>query len=175
MKDVINDSVLFPETALQYRFHNQGTYMPNVLIKLPQAAFSVDQRKALAVTINEAAAAAEQMPQDLKKRFVNWITIDEVAHGMFTCGGADVTGMVLPCIAMIYLPTGVLDGASRASYIDAIHAAFAALMPADDRRQLATSVILHEIPEGQWGANGQLWRLPDFAKAAGYAHLQSLV
>ncbi len=149
--------------------------MPNILIKIPQGAFSIEQRKALAQRINEAASSAEQMPPDAKKRFVNWITIDEVAQGMFTCGGVDMGNQVLACIAMVYLPTGVLDGASRTSYVAAVHTAFAALMATDDKRQLATSVVLHEIPEGQWGANGHLWRLPDFAKAAGYAHLQSLV
>jgi phenylpyruvate tautomerase PptA (4-oxalocrotonate tautomerase family) len=149
--------------------------MPNILIKLPYAAFSEDQRKALALKICDVAANIEQMPAEPKKRFINWITIDEVAQGMLTCGGADITSHVLPCIAIVYLPSGVLDGASRASYVAAMHTAFASLLPQDDRRQIATSVILHEVSDGQWGANGQVWRLPDFAQAAGYAHLQGLI
>ncbi len=149
--------------------------MPNIFIKVPQGAFSIEQRKNLAQKVNEVAATAEQMPRDAKKRFVNWITIDEVDQGMFTCGGADMTSQVLPCIAMVYLPAGVLDGASRTSNVHAVHAAFSAVIAMNDKRQLATSVLLHEIPDGQWGANGHIWRLPDFAKAAGYAHLQGLV
>lgn len=149
--------------------------MPNILIKVPQGALSVEQRKDLAKKISEVAATAEQMPRDTKKRFFNWVTIDEVGQGMYTCGGPDMTNQVLPCIAKVYLPAGVLDGASRASYVQALHAAFSAVLAVDERRQLATSVLLHEIPDGQWDANGHLWRLPDFAKAAGYAHLQSLV
>jgi len=41
--------------------------------------------------------------------------------------------------------------------------------------------IVIKVPEGvfdasaKWGANGQILRLPDFAKAAGYKHLQHLV
>jgi phenylpyruvate tautomerase PptA (4-oxalocrotonate tautomerase family) len=149
--------------------------MPNILVKVPQGAFTAEQRQTLAQKINEAAATAEQMPDDMQKRFVNWIMVDEVAQGMFTCGGLDMTKQVLPCSAMVYLPAGVLDGASRASYVKAMHAAFAATLDSSEKRQLATSVILHEVPEGQWGANGMIWRLPDFAKAAGYAHLQALV
>ncbi len=38
-----------------------------------------------------------------------------------------------------------------------------------------TSVMIGDVPDGAWGANGQIWRLPDFAKAAGYKHLQHLV
>jgi phenylpyruvate tautomerase PptA (4-oxalocrotonate tautomerase family) len=148
--------------------------MPNILIKVPHGAFSEQQRQSLAKSVNQVAVQAEQMPDVAAKQFVNWITVDEVVAGQFTCGGQDMTRHVLPCIAMVYLPSGVLDGASRASYVQALHAAFAAALAPDEKRQLATSVILHEVPEGQWGANGKLWRLPDFAKAAGYAHLQVL-
>jgi phenylpyruvate tautomerase PptA (4-oxalocrotonate tautomerase family) len=149
--------------------------MPNIHIKVPQGAFSVAQRQQLATHVNAAAARYEQMPNDPKKQFVNWIAVDEVATGMLTCGGADMTAHVLPCMAMIYLPAGVLDAAARAGYVNAVHLSFAAALGADEKRQLATSVILHEIADGQWGANGQVWRLPDFARAAGYAHLQEKI
>ncbi len=149
--------------------------MPNILIKVPQGVFSPAQLCKLTQTITETASVAEQMPAEIKKRFLNWITVDEVVQGLFTCGGMDTTERVIPCIAMVYLPAGVLDGASRARYVNAVHEGFASALTADDKRQVATSVILHEIPDGQWGGNGSIWRLPDFAKAAGYAHLQHLV
>jgi phenylpyruvate tautomerase PptA (4-oxalocrotonate tautomerase family) len=160
---------------MQYKLLNQGAFMPNILIKLPQGAFSTERRKALSKRVNEVAAIAEQIPLDAKKRFLCWISIDEVAQGMLTCGGIDMTSQVLPCIAMVYLPVGVLDAATRASYVAAVHSAFIELIPSEEKRQLATSVILHEIPDGQWGANGKLWRMPEFVQAAGYEHLQSLV
>ena len=149
--------------------------MPNILIKVPQGVFPPAQLRKLTETITEAASVAEQMPAEMKRRFLSWITVDEVAQGLFTCGGMDTTQHVIPCIAMVYLPAGVLDGAARAQYVNTVHAAFASTLAADDKRQIATSVILHEIPEGQWGGNGSIWRLPDVAKAAGYAHLQSLI
>ncbi len=95
--------------------------------------------------------------------------------GMFTCGGVDVTNAIVPCIAVIFLPAGVLDQASRERYVFDMHAAFATSLSVQERRQIASSVIMHEVADGQWGANGNVWRLPDFAKAAGYAHLQHLV
>jgi phenylpyruvate tautomerase PptA (4-oxalocrotonate tautomerase family) len=149
--------------------------MPTILIKVPQGAFPGEQRTRLAKKVNDAAALCEQMPDEPRKRFLNWVTVEEVAHGLFTCGGSDATDRVIPCIAVVYLPAGVLDGAFRARYVAAMHAAFSASLAPDEKRQIASSVILHEVPDGQWGANGNVWRLPDFAKAAGYAHLQSLV
>ncbi len=149
--------------------------MPNILIKLPQGAFSAERRQALAKRVSQAAATVEKIPLDAKKRFVCWVSIDEVAQGMLTCGGIDMTSQVLPCIAMVYLPVGVLDAATRASYVAVVHSAFTELVPSEEKRQLATSVILHEIADGQWGANGKLWRMPEFVQAAGYEHLQSLI
>jgi hypothetical protein len=37
---------------------------------------------------------------------------------------------------------------------------------------LLTSIMLHDVADGTWGANGTIWRLSDIAAAAGYAHLQ---
>jgi hypothetical protein len=86
-----------------------------------------------------------------------------------------MTGQILPCLAMIYVPAGVLDGASRATYVDLVHKAFKQALPATEKRQLSTSVVLHDVVDGTWGASGTIWRLPSIAQAAGFAHLQSLV
>ena len=78
-------------------------------------------------------------------------------------------------MAIVYVPAGVLDEASRGQYVQRMHAAFKEAMPASEKRQLATSVVLHDVPNGTWGASGALWKLADFAKVSGYAHLQHLV
>jgi phenylpyruvate tautomerase PptA (4-oxalocrotonate tautomerase family) len=149
--------------------------MPNILVKVPKGAFPGAARASLAHHINDAAATAEQIPADPKKRFLSWVVIDETEAGMWTCGGIDMSSQVLPCFAMVYVPGGVLDKSSRALYVKLMHAAFKLALPADDKRQLATSVILHDVADGTWGGNGVVWTLPGLAKAAGYAHLQHLV
>ncbi len=149
--------------------------MPNMLIKLPLNAFSNDAKTKLVKSLNAAAANAEQIPDDQRKRFLCWITIDEVATGHWTCGGIDMSAQLIPCIAMILLPAGVLDAATRASYIADIHKAFINALAPEEQRQLATSIVLHEVTDGSWGANGNVWRLPDFARAAGFSHLQILL
>ena len=104
----------------------------------------------------------------------SWVVIDEVAPGFWTGGGIDMTAQLLPCIAMIYLPAGVLDAATRAHYVCLVHDAFRQALPPADQRRLVTSMIVHDVTEGSWGVNGAIWRLPDFAEAAGFSHLKSL-
>lgn len=148
--------------------------MPNILVKLPKDSFPDSHRETLVRLLNDAAASAEQIPDEPKKRGLCWVVIDEVAPGFWTCGGMDMTAQILPCIAMIYLPAGVLDAATRAHYVGLVHDAFRKALPPADQRRLVTSVIVHDVTEGSWGVNGAIWRLPDFAEAAGFSHLKSL-
>ena len=149
--------------------------MPNILIHIPKGSFSGAARATLVRRINDAAASAEQIPAEPRKRMLCWVLIDEVDSGAWTCGGVDVTSQLLPCVAMVYVPAGVLDDVSRGNYVQALHEAFKQSLPLEDKRQVASSVCLHEVADGTWGANGIIWRLPQFAKAAGFVHLQHLV
>ena len=149
--------------------------MPNIILKIPRDSFSPDARSALVQKVNEAAAAAERIPADSMKRSLCWVVVEEVEQGLWTCGAADVTAKVLPCIAIVHVPDGVLDATTRSSYVQAIHSAFKDAMSPEDRRALATSVILHEVADGAWGVNGAIWSLPTFARVAGFEHLQHLV
>ncbi len=149
--------------------------MPNILVKIPKGAFPTEHRAVLVQKLNDAAAIAEQIPDDPRKRSMCWVIIDEVEPGAWTCGASDMSARLLPCLAVIYVPAGVLDDASQAMYVDLVHAAFKQSLPATEKRQLATSVILHNVVDGTWGVNDTIWRLPNFAQAAGYAHLQELV
>jgi phenylpyruvate tautomerase PptA (4-oxalocrotonate tautomerase family) len=148
--------------------------LPNILVKLPKDSFPAQHREALVRLLSHAAASAEQIPDEPKKRSLCWVVVDEVAPGFWMCGGIDVTAQVLPCIAMIYVPAGVLDAAGRARFVKLVDDAFRQALPATDQRRLATSVIVHDVVEGTWGANGAIWRLPDFVDAVGFAHLKPL-
>lgn len=149
--------------------------MPNILVKIPANTFDGDARAALARHITEAAAQAEQIPPDSRKRATTWVTLEEVPAASSWCGGVDVTTQMVPCLVVAYVPAGVLDAAARARFVQQMNEAFAQALPADDARRVVTSVMLHDVPDGTWGVNGALWTLPDFARAAGYTHLQHLV
>ena len=48
-------------------------------------------------------------------------------------------------------------------------------LPAGEKRRLTTSIVLTSVADGTWGVDSAVSRLPELAKAAGYAHLQHLV
>ncbi len=78
--------------------------MPHIIVRIPKDSYPGEARAALVRGINEAAALAEQIPADPRKRMLCWVLIDEAASGAWTCGGADLSAQLLPCVAWVYLP-----------------------------------------------------------------------
>lgn len=149
--------------------------MPNIFVTIPNNTFTGEARAKLTQKLCDAAATAEQVPDDPRKRAVCWISINEVDAEAFTCGAQDVSAAMIPCIAISYVPAGVLDADARSRFVALVNAAFQQSLPVGETRFCATSAIVRDVDDGTWGVNGALWRLPDFAKAAGYMHLQHLL
>ena len=68
--------------------------MPNIHIRIPKGSYPGAARADLVRRINDAAANAEQIPAEPRKRMLCWVLIDEVAHGAWTCGGTDMTAQL---------------------------------------------------------------------------------
>lgn len=149
--------------------------MPNIIVKTPEGVFDEAARKTLATGIHAAAKAVEQFGDEPMQEFLTWVVIEEVKAGYFFAGGADPLARFIPVIVFFYPPAGVIDAQGHAEAVKRVHEAVAQAKPEGDPRVVVTSVMMWDVPEGAWGGNGKLWALPDFARAAGYKHLQHLV
>jgi len=147
--------------------------MPNILVRLPEGMLDVGSKQKLVAMLNATAAEAEQIPDDPRCRALCWIVVEEVKAGNWTCGGVDMSSQAVPVIVQVYVPHGVLDRETRNRYAAGIHRSLRAAVPGEARRILVSS-IFHEVPDGMWGINESIWRLHDFARHAGYMHLQHL-
>lgn len=148
--------------------------MPNIIVKIPAGSFDAAARARLVEGINAAAAQAEQIPDNPKQRMLCWVIVEEIAAGCWTCGGVDLSAVLVPVLVQIHIPPGVLDDDARGQYVKGIYAALGAALP-DEKRRIACSCIINEVADGNWGINGAIWHLPDFAEHAGFLHLQDLV
>lgn len=149
--------------------------MPNIIVKVPEGIFDAASRERLAKGITAAAKTAENIGDDPRHEFTTWVVIEELKAGYFFAGGNDPVAQVLPAIVLFLAPAGVLSEDRRAEAVRLIHAAVVAAKPENDPRKVLTSIIVSDVLDGTWGGSGGVWRLPDFAKAAGYKHLQHLV
>lgn len=144
--------------------------MPNILIKVPTGAFNGYQRSRLLQSVSEAAIANERMGGTPRQQSLCWVLIEEVHSSDWLCGGMDIHAQAVPCIVIVHVPAGVLDEQMRREYVKDLHQAIARAQ-ADEERVLMTSIQLVDVADGTWGANGNLWHLDDFTRAAGYEHL----
>jgi phenylpyruvate tautomerase PptA (4-oxalocrotonate tautomerase family) len=154
---------------------HEETFMPNIIVKIPEGAFDEAGRAALGKEVHAAAKAVEGWGDDPRQEALTWVLVEEVKPGCLFAGGIDQTLRIIPVIVFFYPPAGVIDQAGRVEVVKRVHQAIAAAKSASDPRQVATSIMIWEVADGTWGGNGQLWSLPDFARAAGYKHLQHLV
>lgn len=153
-------------------FHRALTGMPNILIKVPQGSFTSEQQARLCEEVTKVAVAVEQIGDDPRQQGLCWTLIDEVPAGSWTCGAMDISARAIPCIVQVKVPVGVLNEAMRSDYVKRLHQAVSQAQAAGDQRIVMTSIILDEVKDGLWAANGEIWHLADFIQAAGYRHLQ---
>jgi phenylpyruvate tautomerase PptA (4-oxalocrotonate tautomerase family) len=149
--------------------------MPNILIKVPEGAFDAEGVAAIGKGVTAAAKTVEQIGDEPMQEFTTWVVVEEVEAGRLFAGGNDPTARVIPVIVFFHPPAGVIDEAGRAQAVRLVHEAIAGAKRAGDPRVVMTSVFMADVPDGAWGVNGQIWRLPDIARAAGYKHLRGLV
>jgi phenylpyruvate tautomerase PptA (4-oxalocrotonate tautomerase family) len=153
---------------------NEEIFVPNIVVKVPQGAFDAAGCERLAKGITAVAKTVEQIGDDPRQELTAWVVIEEIRDGHFFAGGRDAVSRVLPVIVFFHAPAGVIGEAGRVEAVRLVHAAVAAAKSDADPRPVVTSVIVSEVADGTWGVNGVLWRCGDFAKAAGYKHLQHL-
>ena len=145
--------------------------MPLILVTTPADTLDAAARQRLAAGLTAAAIEVEQIgprPDQQARTIVLFSELSEA--GVFLGGAPAPAGLGLVSI-QFRPPAGVLDAAARDRAVTLCHAAAVDTLG----EGTFTSVIIDEVPDGHWGANGATLHLADFARAAGYAHLQHLV
>ncbi|MGE8452453.1 MAG: tautomerase [Pseudomonadales bacterium] len=145
--------------------------MPNILIKVPTGAFAQPQRQQLLQSVSDVAMANEYMGDAPGQRALCWVLLEDVQADEWLCGGLAPHARVVPCIVIVKVPAGVLDAPMRQRYARELHGAITSHLAAEDQRLLLTSIQIEEVVDGTWAANGDIWHLADFTRAAGYGHL----
>ena len=145
--------------------------MPNILIKVPTGAFNQPQRQQLLRRVSDVAMVNEHMGDAPQQRALCWVLIEEVQADEWLCGGVAPHARFVPCMVVVKVPAGVLDAPMRQRYVSELHGALQSNLAAGDQRRLLSSIQIEEVVDGTWGANGEIWHLADFTRAAGYGHL----
>jgi phenylpyruvate tautomerase PptA (4-oxalocrotonate tautomerase family) len=152
--------------------------MPLMYLHLTPNAFNAAETQRIAELITEASLQAESIPNVPELRLRSLMFIDEHSAGHFYAGGQLGEALVRGVFLHLHVGVGVMDGARRAKLIADVHAAVDQVArdgnASTDRRRVVTSVIVTDVPEGFWGQDGIVRRLPQMAAVAGFEHLRSI-
>jgi phenylpyruvate tautomerase PptA (4-oxalocrotonate tautomerase family) len=146
--------------------------MPLLHVTATPGAVDADRREAFIAALTAAAWRAESIPDDplLQARaVVLWMPAEQVRFG-----GHDGEEVVRAVFVTLTVSDGVLDPIRRDRFAADLHAAAVAATDDDDQRVLHTQVIFNEVPEGRWGRDGAVVRLPQIAAQAGFEHLTAI-
>ncbi|GAB3902801.1 hypothetical protein GCM10029964_093820 [Kibdelosporangium lantanae] len=142
--------------------------MPIITIQATPGAFTADSKADIVRTLTETSIELESLPEANRRRcIVIWEDLTEVY-----VGGEPAGPLTRTLLLTFVTSDGVLDPVRRERFSAAVQAV-AEKQPADDR-PVVTAVLFYDVPEGRWGRNGTVARLPQIAAAAGFTHLTEI-
>ena len=147
--------------------------MPILNARVPEGAFSDEQRATIVADLTEAIAAAEQIPDDPIMRSRIIVIWEEIPQGRIYANAIDVSGLGVPVFLDLQPPEQALTEEHAAEFGAAVEAIFQ--RHASEGQAVLTSLIMSDVTDGRWAISGEISRIADFARTAGYAHLQHLV
>ena len=138
--------------------------MPLIDLTYPAGTFTPEARTALADALTTVLLRAERAPDTDFFRSIAWVHVHELPEGCVLAAGRPVAEPTFR--VQVTIPEGALSERRKAELVsEATHAVLeaAGLGEAD---ALRVWVLIDEVPDGNWGAGGNV---VSFAQLAGYA------
>jgi phenylpyruvate tautomerase PptA (4-oxalocrotonate tautomerase family) len=136
--------------------------MPFVEVFTKRGSLSEQQRTHISQELVAEVMAAEGAPDTEAARSISWLVLQEA--DTWVVGGRPIDASEPPrFVVRVGVPAGSLDDDKRADMIKRITRVLAASDDDPDRLHERPPAWVHinEIPEGNWGARGQVVRLAD--------------
>lgn len=138
--------------------------MPLIDVTYPQGALTSEQREELAQGLTAALLRAERAPDTQFFRDITWAYVHELPEGAVLQAGAPVQKPTFRIEATT--PEGALSDRRREEFVAEATRVVREVAGIPEDESLRIWVLNHEVPEGRWGAAGQVIRFSQLAEAA---------
>jgi phenylpyruvate tautomerase PptA (4-oxalocrotonate tautomerase family) len=138
--------------------------MPMMNLTYPEGTFTPEARADLAERLTTALLRAERAPDTEFFRNITWVYVHELPEGTVLAAGRPVEEPIFRLD--VTTPEGALSDRRRKEMVEEATRLIldaAGLTPEDSMR---VWVLLHEVPEGRWGAAGQIIQFQQLVAAA---------
>ncbi len=145
--------------------------MPMIDLTYPEGALSAEQRAELVDELTTVLLRAERAPDTKFFRGITWAYVHELPEGAVLAGGRPV---IEPTFRVeVTTPEGALSDRRRAELVAEATRVVRQAAGIGEKDALRVWVLCHEIPEGRWGAAGQVIQFQQLAAAAKHEREQA--
>jgi phenylpyruvate tautomerase PptA (4-oxalocrotonate tautomerase family) len=137
--------------------------MPMIDIKLPKDALDAGTRATLADRLTTTLLKWEKAPDNDITRAITWVFFDD--RELHVTGGPAVGKDHF--VVLVTVPEGALSDRRKAGLVEEATEVFLEVtgMEAEGfEDRVRIWVHIHEVPDGHWGAAGQIFRYSDIVK-----------
>jgi phenylpyruvate tautomerase PptA (4-oxalocrotonate tautomerase family) len=138
--------------------------MPLIDLTCPAGTFTDEARTALANDLTTALLRAERAPDTEFFRSITWAYVHELPEGMVLVGGQPVTQPMFRVEATV--PQGALSERRKAEFVSEATRAVLDAAGLGESDGLRVWVLVYEVPEGNWGAAGDVVHFEQLRRAA---------
>jgi len=138
--------------------------MPLIDITYPEGALTGQQREELANGLTAALLRAERAPDTEFFRSITWTYVHELPGGAVFTAGRPVFEPTFRIQATT--PQGALSDRRRAEFVAEATRVVREVAGIAEQDALRIWVLCHEVPEGSWGAGGQVVQFQQLVGAA---------
>ena len=138
--------------------------MPLIDLTYPAGTFTPEARTALVDELTTVLLRAERAPDTEFFRNIAWVHVHELPDGSVLAAGRPVSEPTFR--VQVTIPEGALSPRRKQELVAEATRAVCEAAGIDAADSLRVWVIIGEVPDGNWGAGGQVI---SFAQLAGYA------
>ncbi|MET8862001.1 hypothetical protein ABZW11_03500 [Nonomuraea sp. NPDC004580] len=138
--------------------------MPFVELFIPKGSLDQEQRERIGGRLVSEVMVAEGAPDTETAKAISWLVVNET-DAWFVGGRQLPAGEKPRYVVRVGVPAGSMNDDKRRDIVQRVTCVLAEADTDPDRFAEPTTAWVHinEIPEGNWGAAGQIVRIEDIA------------
>jgi phenylpyruvate tautomerase PptA (4-oxalocrotonate tautomerase family) len=145
--------------------------MPMMDLTYPAGAISEEARSALAEQLTTVLLRAERAPDTAFFRNITWLYVHELPHGTVIAAGQPVSEPTFRL--QVTIPQGALSDRRKGELVEAATSTILGAAGLSEADALRVWVLINEVPDGNWGAAGNVIRFEQLRAAAAQEREQS--
>lgn len=138
--------------------------MPLIDLTYPAGTFTAEARATLADDLTTVLLRAERAPDTDFFRSIAWVHVHELPEGCVLAAGRPVTEPTFR--VQVTIPEGALSARRKAELVSEATRVVLTAAGLGEADALRVWVLVSEVPDGNWGAGGQIVRFADLVAYA---------